>query len=58
MANDKDNSVWDKTKNAAKEGANVVSDTFDVIGDAASNTAKRVTGERHTSMETAVEKGD
>jgi hypothetical protein len=58
LANNKDQSVWDKTKNAAKEGADVVRDSFDVVGDVTSNVTKKVTGTPNASMETAIEKGD
>jgi len=41
MANGK---MMNKTKNAAKEGFDVVHDTVDAIGDATSSATKRVTG--------------
>jgi uncharacterized phosphosugar-binding protein len=58
LANEDNNTVWSKTKKTLTNGADVVQDTFDVIGDATSNVAKKMAGKPNTSMETAVEKGD
>lgn len=58
MANEDNNNVWSKTKNTLTNGADVVQDTIDVIGDATSNVTKKMTGQSNASMETAVEKGD
>ncbi|CAM4462658.1 hypothetical protein [Paenibacillus tarimensis] len=53
VANKKnDNSSFmDQTKNASKEGFDIVHDTIDVIGDATSTAAKKVTNTASNTMD-------
>ncbi|WP_146240937.1 hypothetical protein [Paenibacillus sambharensis] len=48
--NNDNSSFMNQTKNASKEGFDVVHDTIDVIGDATSTAAKKVTNTASNAM--------